>query len=73
MLESDGQVHASSFRSVAASRPLESIASRGRAQCCTRLRIWGSGVSNLFGRANKSLMDMPEKHLGTPISTSRVV
>src|SRR5262245_581627 len=44
MLESDDQVHASSFRSVAASRPLESIASRGRAQCCTRLRIWGSGV-----------------------------
>jgi len=44
MLESDGQVHASSFRSVAASHRLESIASRGRAQCCTRLRIWGSGV-----------------------------
>src|SRR5262249_20630590 len=27
-----------------ASRRLESIATRGRAQCCTRLRIWGSGV-----------------------------
>src|SRR5215472_1249893 len=56
MLESDGQVHASSFRSVAASRRLESIASvEERAQMCTRYEIWGSGVRISSGAPNPAV------------------